>query len=262
MAKKKMKLMLIIGGGKFGKKAIDYARANSYRLILVDKDPNCPCSSQVARSVKDPKLLVSQVMDSPPKEGIFLNHDLSRLHELILSLQPDIIIPVVPIHVLSSILVGFLGSHEVFLAPDPNAADEFSENADQDLILHVGKDQGVAYLSYAKSDETCPDSCPGPLDYCPHFHREKPITMTGYVRKYFNRSGSINIKRDEWLKMEFLLDSQQLAPGLGGLSGEDVLEMLNFLDEHLQEIRDHSIKLIVGTTCNCHGVLNFYEKEK
>lgn len=50
-----MNLLLIVGRGKFGEKALNYAKSQKYRAIVIDKDPNCLCSQYAAKTYRSIK---------------------------------------------------------------------------------------------------------------------------------------------------------------------------------------------------------------
>ena len=120
-------------------------------------------------------------------------------------------------------------------------------------------EKGVVYLSYAKIDEICPDNCPGPISYCPTFQRKKPVTITEYLKNYYGTINSVNIKKDKITEIVIINESYQLMPGLGGLKGEDIQNSLKILRENLDILNKQEFNIIIATTCNCHGVINFYK---
>ena len=115
------------------------------------------------------------------------------------------------------------------------------------------------YLSYAKIDEICPDNCSGPISYCPNFKREKPQTITQYLKSYYGTSNSISIKKEEVSEVTIIIESYQLLPGLGGLKGNDIQNILKFLRDNMDFLSSRKFNMIIATTCNCHGVINFYK---
>jgi hypothetical protein len=51
----------------------------------------------------------------------------------------------------------------------------------------------------------------------------------------------------------FILISYSMAPGMGALKGSELLEFFNWAKT--------KEKFIVATACDCHGVLNAYQKQ-
>ncbi|MEM4702614.1 MAG: hypothetical protein QXK77_04195, partial [Archaeoglobaceae archaeon] len=81
-------------------------------------------------------------------------------------------------------------------------------------------------------DDTCIQNCSSP-EICPVTKIKRPCPM--YDLLSFACSEA------------HILISHQLAPGLGAIRGEDLLEVL--------EISRKVDKLIVATACKCHGVI-------
>jgi len=51
----------------------------------------------------------------------------------------------------------------------------------------------------------------------------------------------------------------QLQAGLGGLRGKDIREILERIKVNLKLLNTQKLNLTIATTCNCHGVINFYK---
>ena len=145
------------------------------------------------------------------------------------------------------------------LISDSKYTFNFIEEANSDLILSYNLDQGLVYLSYCKIDEICPDNCVGPENYCPNFKREKPITITKYFQNYYQLTNHFRFLEDKSLTVIIVGESYQLMGGLGGLKGEEIYNSLKKLEKLLDTSTNRNYKLIIATTCNCHGVINFYK---
>ena len=105
------------------------------------------------------------------------------------------------------------------------------------------------YYSYATFDEVCPEDCPGPVGYCPNFLRKKPITVSDFVKTLFSFSTS------EYQPVFF--ESTQIIPGLGGIESCNLKDGLEKIMQTLQNPKLVK-KIIISTTCNCHGVSSVY----
>lgn len=257
-----MSILIIAGGGKFGKKALDYGKKNKFKIILIDNNPTCLCSTFTDKKSETLNEFYSKMEEIEPGEAIFLIQNISIIYELIIRFKPDYIIPVLPIHLSALIIKDFLSEKaNIHLKSDEDITIKFVNNANKEILLTHSKEQGVAYLSYAKIDEICPDNCFGPENYCPNFNREKQITITNYVKNYFNlnQRNSVKIVEDEFLKIFLIYESIQLIPGLGGIKGDDLVKSFKKLAEYLDIILTQKFNLIIATTCNCHGVINFYK---
>lgn len=251
--------LIIAGGGKFGKKALEFAKKNNYKTFLIDNNPNCFCSNHATQKFKKLSDFYSKIEKMEGGEVFFLIHDISIIYELLVKFEPDYVIPVVPIHLFASIIKNFLIEKiNLNLISDGDLTIKFVKNTNKELILSHSTELGVVYLSYAKIDEICPDNCFGPENYCPNFKRDKPNTITRYLKNYYEVDNNFRLKEDDILRIIMINESYQLMPGLGGLKGEDLNYILKRLNEKLDIISIQKFDLIIATTCNCHGVINFY----
>ncbi|MHA1488490.1 MAG: hypothetical protein ACTSRI_02410 [Promethearchaeota archaeon] len=254
-----MKRLIIAGGGKFGKNAVNFAKKNDYKTILIDNNPKCFASKHMNNKFESLKDLNLKIEEIKPGEIYFLIQDISIAYELITKFNPEYVIPVVPIHLIAMIIKTFLLANSINLNPNVNLTRNFIKKANKDLLLSYNVEEGVAYLSYAKYDEICPENCPGPPNYCPNFKRVKPITITEYFKKFYNVSSVIKIGIDKPCKIININESYQLMPGLGGLRGKDIKNILGKLKNNLNLFLNQKCSFITATACNCHGVINFYK---
>ena len=184
-----MSSLIVAGGGKFGKKALEFGIKNRYKTILIDNDPNCICASSADYKFDDLNDFYSRIKEIKAGEVFFLIYDISIISDLLIRINPEYIIPVIPIHLLAYIISNFLQRKmNVKLRSDSDSTLVFIDNANSELILSHNLEKGIIYLSYAKIDEICPDNCFGPEHYCPNFKREKPITITRYLKEFFQLS--------------------------------------------------------------------------
>ena len=256
-----MSYLIVAGGGKFGKKALEYAIKNTYKIILIDNDPYCICASYADNKFDILNEFYSKIKDMKAGNFFFLIHDISIINDLFFKINPEYIIPVVPIHLLAYIVSDFLKQKKGWnLISDSKSALSFINKANSDLILSYNLEQGIVYLSYCKIDEICPDDCVGPENYCPNFKREKPITITKYLQNYFHLTNHFRFIEEKPLTVIIVGESYQLMGGLGGLKGIDIYNFLKKLEHILDTTSNQNYKFIIATTCNCHGVINFYKQ--
>ncbi len=251
--------VIIAGGGKFGLKAIDFIKKNNFKTVLIDSDPNCFAAEFASKrfdTLEDFNLHLKDLKDG---EIYFLNTNVLIVLDLIEELNPKYIIPVVPVHLMASFITSFLLRSSIILTPNNNLTEDFLEHIDPELLLNQMNEEGVAYLSYAKIDEICPDNCSGPISYCPNFKREKPKTITQYLTSYYGTFNSVNIKKEEISEIIIINESYQLMPGLGGLKGNDIRDILKVLRDNMDFLSHQKFDMVIATTCNCHGVINFYK---
>ena len=251
------KFLLIIGGGKFGKKALDYAKKHKYTTFLIDIQPDCYCAQHADLLLDD--IVELNIQDLIPGCSYFLNEDIEIIYNLISLLNPEYIIPVVPIHLMASLINSLLNEKSITLNPSNRLAESLILNGNQELILSHNATQGIVYLSHAKIDEICPDNCIGPLDYCPNFNRVKEITITQYLKDFYDSNEIIKIEKNTINNVTIIIESKQLQAGLGGLKGREVKITLKELKRHLSLLSNQKCNIIIATTCNCHGVVTFYK---
>ena len=178
----------IIGGGRFGKKAVRQARAQypPHEILVVDHDPHS------FDDVPDVSCLVIE-------DGLeFLHQKLHQDH------GPEWIIPCLPIHLAFEWVMAGQGA-KADIAPVP---DEWARKMPHPLRA----DQGGYYLSHA--DFLCPDDCPEPADKCTHTGLPRPRDLFRLIRETPCPGFSINVVR-----------SRQLGPGVGGYRRRDLFDL-------------------------------------
>ena len=252
--------ILIVGGGKFGIKAIEYARECNQAAIVIDNNSHCQAINHVNRQFNNFNDFKRVIGELNKDEIWFIKQNVEEINDLLPLIDFSYIIPVIPIHLMVSIITTFFNIHSIDFIPERDYFDGFIRMSDKSLILSTNLEKGVIYLSYAKQNELCPDNCIGPPNFCPHFKREKKITITRYLRNYFKMNDYLEINENDEILITVMLESYQLKPGLGGLLASEVIHILTILNEKLLVISQKPCKLIIGTTCNCHGVINFMTK--
>ena len=102
------------------------------------------------------------------------------------------------------------------------------KNLPHEINTFAAKD--TLYLSYAKWDEKCPENCNAPLDYCPVHKRNKPFTVIDIIKNAYDS------------ELLYSFESEQLAPGIGGINCKKMEKLLFSLDQAIL-----SLKLIKKT---------------
>ncbi|MBD3215406.1 MAG: hypothetical protein GF311_22545 [Candidatus Lokiarchaeota archaeon] len=248
--------LLIAGGGKFGQKAVEYAQKLNYKTLLIDKNPDCFASTRIQTTFNKVDTLLRDFENYTTGDMIFLNDNVSTINKLLLNIQFEYIIPVVPIHLTAVIIKKYFNSLDIKVHPNPKCVEKYTSKINPELLLDSVKDSATIYLSYAKRDEICPENCSGPPNFCPNFDREKPITITNYLTKLFNVPEQIRFSKDE-KKVYFLIKSYQLKAGLGGLKGEDITKVFKVINDNSAYFKKDYYDIIISTSCNCHGVISF-----
>ncbi len=206
---------LVIGGGKFGCKAIEYLIERGRNFVVIDMNPEC-------EAVK--RFDLEMTTDTKHKGRYFIQGDISKVLELIETLKPELVFPTAPIHIAAE-----LARVKFNLKPWIEEVDRIIAGIPAKVIVSCGK--GTVVVSYNR-DKKCLENCPAP-DICPVTKIKKPCPMYDLISFAYPDA--------------FVLISEQLKPGLGALKGRDLIEFLEFA-------RDKQ-KFVVATSCKCHGVI-------
>ncbi len=250
--------IIVIGGGKFGKKALEFGIKNESQSLLIDINPNCIASELVNEKFTKQEELLSKINEINPKDVFFLIHENPDLESLINAFNPDYIIPVLPIHLMASIISFKFNKLGILLVADKILSKIFVETANSNLILNYNSEKGIVLLSYAKAGEVCPDKCLGPLNYCPNFKREKPITITQHVKEILSNINGMENEIKLINHYNYIIESEQLKSGLGGLNGNEVKTILDDINNNIEVFKNKIYTISIATTCNCHGIINFF----
>ncbi|MEM2099033.1 MAG: hypothetical protein QXU99_04720 [Candidatus Bathyarchaeia archaeon] len=213
---------VIVGGGKYGCYAIEYLQQKKESYVVVDTDLNCLA---VKRFNLEPYIQASV------EGGYFIHGDLEKVLELIENLKPEYVFPTAPVHIAAD-----LAKIKFNLTPWNEAINSILPKLPEVVILYAGR--GKLILSFNR-DHDCIDKCAMPK-ICPTSRIEKPCTMTELVRFACPEA--------------FILVSYSMAPGMGALKGSELLSFFEWA--RTKE------KFVVATTCDCHGVLDSYQKQQ
>lgn len=113
------------------------------------------------------------------------------------------------------------------------------ENVIPQLSNVVKGPAGQAYMSNA--DFICPEHCNEPQEKC---------LVTGQPRPYRLYEHLRGVQSDGYRSL--VIRSFQLAPGVGGYRGRQLIEVL-------AEVRAHPGKYLLSTASKCHGVMHAFE---
>jgi hypothetical protein len=211
---------IIIGGGKYGCKAVEFLRQQGKSFVIVDTDSNCQAVKRF--KLKTPK-------DTSKKGEHFLHGDLSTVITLIDELNPEYIFPTAPVHIAAD-----MAKIKFELTPWTEALSNILPKLPQGVVLLSGK--GRLILSFNR-DHDCIDNCAMP-ETCPSSGTKKPCTMTKLM-KFASPDA-------------FILLSHSMSPGMGALKGAELQEFFNWAKT--------KNKFVVGTSCDCHGVFSAFKK--
>lgn len=146
--------------------------------------------------------------------------------------SPNWIVPAVPIHLAAEWCLRSLGQSRVQRIAAPDGIEAYVPSLMQG-------DSGDAYVSLATFQ--CPDDCPEPADYCTATREKRERNLFDVLREMQIPGYKVLVLR-----------SHQLAPGVGGYKGKDLLQLRSFLT-------DSQGRFLLATACRCHGVITAIE---
>jgi len=204
--------VMIIGAGHFGKRAVRIlSRDSDRRIWMVDPAETEPVQgSSVERILGD---------------GIdFLVEWVPRLEAEV------VVVPALPIHLAAT-----------WLCRTPIPGMSLQPVAIPDVVppaLPHTWDGGFGTLLVSHVDFLCPDDCPEPEDGCTVTGEIRP-PLYGVLRELDVPGFRIHV-----------IQSRQLAPGLGGYTVQDLRDLCDRVQSSGEG------KWLIGTACRCHGVVS------
>lgn len=158
--------------------------------------------------------------------GYLKTHLVERNH-------PDWIIPAIPVHVAYEWLKSKLVKRFIVTPiPLPNRLKAMLPNPIQ---------SGSAEIYVSNADFICPENCSEPVEICTYTGQPRPRNLNDHLRD-FHCKGFRSI----------VIYSQQLLPGVGGYTPKS-------LHRALTELERSPGRILLGTACRCHGVINAFK---
>ncbi|RLB87283.1 MAG: potassium transporter [Deltaproteobacteria bacterium] len=208
-----METIWIVGAGGFGMRAVTALsnRHNNLEILLVDRDRK--------------KLDQARGLDC-----ITVHSDGAAYLETHLKpgKLPLWIVPAVPVHLAWEWCRRQLG-------PEWVTPVNISSEIDGKLPNPMHGSNGDIYVSHA--DFMCPVNCSEPDDIC-------TVTQQPRKQEMFKLLSKLQFKAFSSL----VIQSQQLAPGVGGYSPEALFSLL-------KKIEGVKGPFLLSTACRCHGVI-------
>jgi hypothetical protein len=209
-----MSQIFIVGFGKFGQLALPKIRKKwpEARIWIIDPAPE--------NLIQGQKIPAIRVLD---KGEDFIWSVRDHLEDT------DWIIPAVPFHLAGDWLRRLLARNLRVRPIKP--PKELGRGLP--LALYLKKD---CYLSLA--DFVCPENCPSPQGVCYQTRKSRPQRLSEILASRRLARGTLEI-----------LESHQLAPGLGGFT----FGQMKRIEGKLLRIDP---PLFLATACTCHGVVS------
>jgi len=217
--------------------------------FIIDNDANCLLAKEYPKmKIEEAHKIIlldsSQIQSEQEQKNVyFIEGDIKTVYELLKLKTPNYLIPTAPIHVIFEIIKVFINSNFPNINLTPIKPRSSFKKPEEMFVFSF--DNPEIYLSYAGWDEKCPDNCPSPLDYCPFHKRSKPITVSDFLEQQLAKSNYFGFK------------STQIGPGYGGIEGNLIKMQLDKLSNFIKRnLNNDPMEILIGTTCNCHGVLS------
>ena len=207
-------VFLVAGGGRFGRQAVKKMllrpRAQVY---VIDKNPSTAEKLLAEIPLPEGRLVVADAVTYLSSYVSQDDHDSAW------------IVPTIPLHLAAALIRQLTGRGHLDWDEMPSLPHGFLAP------------NGELYSSLA--DFTCPEDCPQPPDHC---------YTTGEPRE----KSLVHILRDILYHdyPSLVLQSRQLAPGVGGFQVAAIRQLLKQMENDIPG------PLVFSTACLCHGVSN------
>lgn len=142
---------IVVGGGKFGLKAVQFLLAKKRDFVVLDPREDC----EVAKAFREN----------------FIKAKAEELPKFVEELKPEWIFPTAPVHVLAEAI-----KHR--FKPWNEKVDEILAGIPIKVVVSVGK--GSIVVSYNR-DELCVDNCSSP-EVCPVTKVKRPCPMFELIK--------------------------------------------------------------------------------
>ncbi len=210
----------IIGGGKFGLRAAQelHKLDTTHQITIVEKQ------KAVCRQ------LDRLGFEAVCTDGIaYLERHLTRPH------YPDWIIPAIPLHVAYEWIRAKMSPKYII------ESVAVPQDVVSDLPNPIQGESGQFFISIA--DFKCPAGCLEPPEFCTYTNKPRPMILHEFLK-------TIQLKGFT----SFVIQSHQLAPGVGGYTPDTLFQML----DRIQTTRS---PVSLSTACSCHGIIQTFKHQ-
>lgn len=225
----------IIGGGKYGSKAIKALRDRARSIVVIDNDPFCPASSQSDRVCG----LGDRAIFAGGTSFILADGASALLHMLSSGAVPDYVIPCAPQNVMAQLFKAWAASKGLLAISDEEETRRARHSVPKEVLVREDAERGLIVTSFSKGKPCSPLCLEG--DYCPISGESRPTSMFALL--------SSKITGDACM----IFQSRLLAPEVGGIGGRDIADAFSSLSPKLCD----GTRLAIGTACACHGIIDF-----
>jgi hypothetical protein len=219
-------LVLIVGGGHFGKIAFREARGRGLRVLVIDPDPKCDVRGMVGSVVDKVKDVKTSALLVQEWEHV--------LHETLL-LRPRFVVPACPGHLAGRIAANLIykaGGRIEHPLMIPGELAPFTVTRD---------DQHGILVTTFMVDGTCKEDCHQPR-ICPVTGEKRSVPMHELVKDHLAKV----------VDHFDVLVTKDLG-GAGGIPTDDLMKMM----ERVGSLRPGEAYGI-ATSCRCHAVISIF----
>ncbi len=235
--------VVILGGGNFGTRALEFLKEKGSRIVVIDLYPGCKAQSFLDREVRD-VMVLEQLGNG---EAVFLKSDgvVEALKLLKNGIIPHMIVPAIPVHTTAILVLETLKMEGLEVKPFEEKTREVAIRIPEDLIITLDEKNAIIVTSFMQDPQGCDPNCIPPPDHCSVTKRPRPVPMFDILREALN--DQVDFGR--------VLESEQIGSGVGGYYGQDLYGIL----EDLKREKRKDFSIGIGTACTCHGVVNFFK---
>lgn len=243
-ALKQGELVVCLGGGYWGAKGARIAKNNKANAIVIDKDPDC-----AAREVAN-MMIAEQELRKLDIEGVafYVGDAVKALLEILKVTTPAWVIP--------SIQGGFGGRlTEIWLTTKPvevirsgKLVNSALQGLPPKLVFSADRRSGTLISSYMPQGIKCEPDCSVKSDRS--VSKKCPVTGRRKISPMYEL---LEFSVCEVVDHYKIFITKQLG-GIGGIPGLEVKEALEYIYK-----LDPPYSLAIGTSCRCHGLVNFFE---
>ncbi|HEX59077.1 MAG TPA: hypothetical protein ENF26_02885 [Methanomicrobia archaeon] len=241
-------IIVCVGGGTFGTRAVRLAKSKGARVLVLDIDENCEAVKQ--------RLCSSLYKDFAhcrlPESGdaaLIVGDAAGTLLRILDALTPSVVVPAVQGHFFGRFVRAWLERRGIKVRAASERLKDVLCGIPERLVLLCDEHNAVIVTSYMPADKVCKEGCRQP-EICPVTGLRKPAPMFRLLEFALDACGF----------KSFVLRSELLENGgVGGVRGEAIVRMLDALQRLETEIQSSGAVIIaVATSCSCHGILNLF----
>lgn len=235
---KEGELVVCLGGGYWGAKGARIAKNYGANAIVIDKDPDC-----IAREVAD-TIIAEQDLGKLNIEGVvlYVGDAVRALIEILKITTPTWIVPTIPGGFGGKLTERWLATKSIELIRSGRLVDSSLRGLPPKLVFSADRRSGTIIASYMPGEIKCKLDCSAPK-ICPVTGRRKVSPM--YELLEFSVCEVVDHYK--------IFATKQLR-GIGAIPGSDINKAREYIDR-----LDPPYSLAIGTSCRCHGLVNFFE---